>query len=219
MRIRVGFCSEETANCVTHALGLALSLIGAPVLLTLAFRHGDRATVAACAVYAASLVLLYAASTAHHTFTGRAGAAWRELLDHVCIYLLIAGTYTPVCVAAVRGGQAEWGWGLLTTVWILGSAGIAYKLARGVRRRALSLTLYVLMGWLGVVAVRPLATALPGRVLLLLLAGGVAYTAGVAFYARWIRVRYAHAIWHLHVVAGSVLHYAAVTASVRGGGV
>jgi len=198
--------SEETANTLTHALGLVLSILGAPSLVLMATRHGDAWHVATCAVYGASLIVLYAASTLYH---GARVPQWKQVLrtiDHACIYLLIAGTYTPFTLVTLRGG---WGWTLFGLVWGFALAGIGFKLFWAGRFEFLSTAMYVLMGWLALIAVRPILEVFPTGCILWLLAGGLAYTGGVAFYA-FDRKPYLHAAWHVFVLAGSACHYFAV---------
>jgi hemolysin III len=211
-RLRLAI-SEPAANWLTHGLGLVLALIGAPLLVALALRVAGGAQVAACTVYGATLILLYASSTHYHVRQYRPGDDWRLMADHICIYLLIAGTYTPFCLTTLRG---TWGWGLFTAIWALAATGIAFKLVWGMRFPRVSLALYLVMGWLAAISIAPLIRHASTAMLLLLLAGGLAYTAGTLFYARvWIgRVPYAHAVWHLAVVAGSALHYFAVRESL-----
>jgi hemolysin III len=196
---------EEAANSLVHGLGAVLAVAGLAVLAVAASRRGTAAVVG-CVVFGATLVLLYATSTLYHAVPhGRAKAALR-VLDHSAIFLLIAGTYTPFTLVSLRG---PWGWSLFGIVWGLAAAGIALRLALKRRPTALFVTLYVAMGWCVVVALRPLLAAVPGAGVALLAAGGLAYSAGVAFYL-WQRLPYHHAIWHAFVLAGSALHFAAV---------
>ena len=197
---------EEVANSVTHGLGLLASIIGAVVLVSLAALQGEGWHVASAAVYGATLVALYAASTLYHVFKGTKARDVLRLLDHCAIYLLIAGTYTPVTLVSLRGG---WGWALFGAVWALAVAGISFKVFATGRFGYLSTVAYVLMGWICVLALRPILLLLSPGAIALLLAGGVAYTVGTLFYA-WERIPYSHAVWHLFVIAGSVCHYLAI---------
>jgi hemolysin III len=199
---------EEIAHSVTHGVGAALSVAGLAVLAALAARGGDPWHVAACCVYGATLVLAYTASTLYHAIPASLPRAKRvlRLLDHSSIFLLIAGTYTPLTLVNLRG---PWGWTLFGLVWGLAAAGIVLASAAPNRLRAFRVALYLGMGWLVVVAARPMAEAVAPGGLALLVAGGLAYTGGVAFYA-WSRLRYHHAIWHGFVLAGSALHFFAV---------
>jgi hemolysin III len=201
--------SESAANSLTHALGLVLALIGAPILVTLSLRVGQPEHVTACVVYGLSLIMLYAASTHYHVRQDQPGDASRLIMDYICIYLLIAGTYTPICLTVLHGPT---GWWLFGAIWALAAIGIAFKCRCGLGYGRLSLALYLVMGWLAVFSMLPLVQRATPAALALILAGGVAYTAGTIFYARvWIgKIRYSHAVWHLAVVAGSTLHYFAV---------
>lgn len=197
---------EEVANCATHGLGLALSVVGLAALILLGLTQGDAWRLASGAVYGASLVTLYLASTLYHG--ARAPRAKRLLraFDHCCIYLLIAGTYTPFTLVSLRGA---WGWTLFGLVWGLSLAGIVFRVVCGTRFRGAAVASYVVLGWLCVVAAGPILAAVPAGALLWITAGGVAYTTGVFFFASK-RVPHGHAIWHLFVLCGSVCHYVAV---------
>jgi hemolysin III len=197
---------EELANAATHGSGLAASLAGLPPLLWVANAHGDAWQFVACGVFAASLVLLYAASTIYHVLPTSPAKRVFRVIDHVAIYVLIAGSYTPFTLGVLRGA---WGWTLFGIVWGLAAAGVLHKTLLGFRFPRLSTLMYLGMGWLAVVAIVPLARALPVTGLGLLLAGGVCYTAGVVLYVR-DHLPYRHALWHLCVLAGSICHYAAV---------
>ncbi|MBP6443464.1 MAG: hemolysin III family protein [Gemmatimonadales bacterium] len=203
---------EEVANALTHGTGLALSLVGLPILVLVAARHGDVRQVVACSIFATTLVLLYAASTAYHAVSGDRAKRALRVVDHVAIYLLIAGTYTPFVFGLLRGVLS---WTLLGVVWGLAIFGILYKTLLGFRFPRLSTALYIGMGWLAVVAVPPLARAMPPAGLAWLIAGGLCYTGGVIFYVRGHRP-YRHAVWHLFVLAGSACHYAAVLGYATG---
>jgi len=207
--LRSRLVTESAANCITHALGLILSLIGAPILVVLASRIGDAGHIAGCSVYSASLILLFTASTYYHLHEGKPGENRRLILDHICIYLLIAGTYSAFCLTSLRG---TWGWVLVTAIWALAMGGVAFKLRFGIRYERFSTALYIIMGWLAFFSLFPVVERTPDTALALLGGGGAVYTGGVCFYARrWYgRVRYSHALWHLSVVAGSALHFFAV---------
>jgi hemolysin III len=197
---------EEIANSLTHGVGLLLTIVGLVVMLVAATARGDTRVIVACAVYGITLILLYLASTLYHALAlTRARDVFRRL-DHAAIYLLIAGTYTPFTLVLLRG---PWGWSLFGISWGLAALGITAKAVLGPRWPIVSTTVYILMGWLGVVAVGPMLRHVPVGGLAWLLAGGLLYTGGVAFYA-WERVRYAHAVWHLCVLGGSACHYVAV---------
>lgn len=197
---------EELANVVTHGTGLAASLVGLPPLIWVANAHGDASQIVACSVFAASLVVLYTASTIYHVLPTSPAKHLLRVIDHVAIYLLIAGSYTPFTLGVLRGA---WGWTLFGLVWGLAGVGIFHKTILGFRFPRLSTLLYLAMGWLAVVAIGPLARALPAAGLTLLFAGGLCYTAGVALFVR-DHLPYRHTMWHLCVLAGSVCHYVAV---------
>ncbi|MBE0604156.1 MAG: hemolysin III family protein [Deltaproteobacteria bacterium] len=197
---------EEIANSVSHGAGLAASLVAAPFLVYSASLRGGAASVAGAAVFAGSMILLYLSSTLYHALRGERVKSVFRVLDHAAIFLLIAGTYTPFTLGVLRG---PWGWTLLALVWGLAFAGIALTAAGGVRYPKISMALYLAMGWLVVAAVKPMWLRMPAGGLALLAAGGIAYTAGTAFYAAK-RLRYAHFIWHLFVIAGTSCHFAAV---------
>lgn len=196
----------EVANCLTHGFGLALSLVGLVALLALALSRGEMLHAVSGGVYGASLVALYASSTLYHAARSPRAKSRMRLFDHCCIYLLIAGTYTPFTLVTLRGG---WGWTLFASVWALALAGILTRVLFGERFRAAAVASYVLMGWLAVVAAKPILALVPLGAILLIVAGGLAYTAGVFFFA-CRRVPHNHAIWHVFVLVGSVCHYLAV---------
>ena len=170
---------EEIANCVTHGVGLALSIAGFVVLVLLAWASGDAMHVASLSVYGASLVTLYAASTLYHAASGVRAKRLLQVLDHCGIYVLIAGTYTPFTLLMLRGG---WGWTLFGLAWGIALAGILFRLVFGTRYRAVAVASYVALGWLCVVAIKPMLLLIPTGALAWLVAGGVAYTSGVFFF-------------------------------------
>lgn len=200
---------EELANTLTHGLGLCLSIIGFAVLLVLASFRGSVFDVVSCVVYGSSLVILYSASTFYHGTNSPALKKRLQIVDHCCIYLLIAGSYTPFVMTI--GGTL--GRNLLAFVWIFACIGITAKLVLGARFPAISVTSYLVMGWVGVVAIEPLFRTLGVVPIALIIAGGIAYSLGVIFFA-WKSIRHHHAIFHVFVIAGSVLHYAAVVGYV-----
>lgn len=202
--------SEEVANSVTHGLGLAASVAGAAVLVALTAPGGDAWHVVSAVVYGITLVALYAASTLYHLSRRPGAKRVLRIMDHCAIYLLIAGTYTPFMLVSLRGG---WGWTLLALVWSLAVAGIIFKVFFTGRLGALSTAVYILMGWLCVIALKPMLEMVPTGALLWLLAGGLAYTAGTIFYHNR-RVPYSHAVWHLFVIGGSLCHYLAISRHV-----
>ncbi len=197
---------EELANSLTHGVGVLLAIGGLALLVTLAALRGDVWHVVACSIYGAAMVVLYSASTLYHAVSKPRAKSALQVFDHAAIFLLIAGTYTPFTLVSLRG---PWGWALFGTVWGLALVGIVIEIAFPGRWPVFSLVLYVAMGWVGVVAVKPLLSALPTGGLVLLLLGGLAYTGGIVFYV-WKRLPYGHAIWHVFVLAGTVLHFFAV---------
>ncbi len=201
---------EEIANGVTHGLGALLGVAALATMAALAAALGDVWHVVSTSVFGATLVILYVSSTLYHSIPQPRAKSVLRVLDHSAIFLLIAGTYTPFTLVTLR---ETWGWWLFGTVWGLAALGIvieATPLRRWRARSAVSMVLYVGMGWAIVAAVRPLIRALPIEALILLASGGIAYTSGIAFYAAK-RLPYAHAVWHLFVLAGSVCHILAVT--------
>jgi len=197
---------EEIAHGVTHGLGIALSIAGLAVLVAFASLRGNARHVVACSIFGATLILLYSASTLYHSIPMPRVKNALRVLDHCAIYLLIAGTYTPFTLIVLRGA---WGWTLLAVVWGLAILGILFKLKTTGRHGVLSTVLYIALGWCIVVAAGPLVHRLAPGGLVLLVLGGLSYTAGIAFYA-WRRLPYHHAVWHLFVLAGSAFHFFAV---------
>jgi hemolysin III len=207
--VRYSF-GEEVANSVTHGVGWLLSVCGLAILVTLATATGGALRVVSCAVFGATLVLLYAASTLYHALPSERAKHVFRVLDHSAIFLLIAGTYTPLSLVAVGG---PWGWSLFGAIWSLAAFGVLLNTVAHGRWRWLSITLYVVMGWLVVVAIKPLVAAIEPGALVMIVAGGLAYTLGLVFYG-WNRLPYNHAVWHLFVLTGSVLHYLAILFAV-----
>ena len=196
---------EELANALTHGFGLLLSVAGLVVLVAAASASGVR-EIASCGIYGASLVTVYTTSTLYHSSTHDETKQRLRTFDHIAIFLLIAGTYTPFVLIALRG---TWGWSLFAIVWTLAVLGVAFELTALRRFRSAMIALYIAMGWVGLIALKPLVAALPSAGLWLLFGGGVSYTFGVLFYV-WRSLRYHHAVWHLFVLGGSVLQYLAV---------
>ena len=196
----------ERLNAGTHLMGTVLAAAGIAVLVALAARSGDPWKIVSFSIYGAMLLALYALSTLYHSTRGRVKAVFRKL-DHCSIYLLIAGTYTPFTLVTLRGA---WGWSLFGVIWGLAALGIAQEawLAKGAR--IFSLVIYLLMGWLAVIAVKPLVAALTSAGFAWLAAGGLLYTAGIIFYALDEKLRHGHGVWHLFVLAGSASHYFAI---------
>jgi len=197
---------EELANTITHGLGLVLSVIGFAVLVVLASLNGDSWSMLSCVVYGTSLVVLYAASTFYHSATSLRAKKNLQVVDHCCIYLLIAGSYTPFGLVIISD---ELGRGLMAGIWGFAAVGILIKLIIRDRFPAINVISYLLMGWLGVFAVQPLFNALGMAPVILTIAGGVAYSLGVIFFP-WKSIKHHHAIFHIFILAGSIIHYAAV---------
>ena len=193
----------ERLNAWTHLVGTMLSISGASVLIPLAAMMGDPWKSVSGSIFGATLILLYSASTLYHSLRGRAKAILRKL-DHLSIYLLIAGTYTPFCLVTLRG---VWGWTLFGIVWGLALIGMLQEIRPRSEARILSLVIYAVMGWVIVIATGPLLDHLETTGLVLLAAGGLLYTGGIVFYAFDDRFRHWHGIWHLFVIGGSLLHY------------
>ena len=196
----------ERFNSISHLVGAALALAGLVVLVMFASLQGDVWKIVSFSIYGASLFLLYTLSTLYHSLRGRAKQIFRKL-DHIAIYLLIAGTYTPLTLVTLRG---NWGWMLFVIIWGLAIVGIIVDGLHKEGSRAIQMVIYLLMGWLILVAIYPLIQALPNGALMLLVLGGVSYTSGMIFYAVDERMKHAHGIWHLFVLAGSISHYLAV---------
>jgi hemolysin III len=197
---------EEMASAITHAAGAACAVAGAPYLLAASFEQGGTLPAVSAGVFVATAALLYAVSAIYHSVRpGRTKRAF-QIADHAAIYLLIAGTYTPFVLGVLRG---PWGWGLFSAVWGLAVLGIVQELFASTRPRCPTLLLYLAMGWVALVAIRPIVAHVPLAGLALLLAGGTAYTVGIVFYSIE-RVRYFHAVWHLFVLAGTAFHFFAV---------
>ena len=197
---------EELASGITHGIGLALSVVGLVALVTLSVIRGNAWHIAGCTTFGVTLVLLYTASTLYHTFHTPRLKRVLKILDHAAIYLLIAGTYTPFTLVNLRG---FWGWTLFALVWGLSVFGILWKLFHVERFQVVSTLVYVAMGWVVLIAIKPLVSAVPLAGIVWLVAGGLFYTVGISFFALK-RIPYNHAIWHVFVMAGSICHYFAV---------
>lgn len=194
----------ERFNSVTHLVGSALSIAGLSILVTLAVEHGDPWKVLSFSIYGATLVLLYCFSTIFHSVRSPRAKAILQKLDHNAIYLLIAGSYTPIALITLRG---PWGWTLFALSWCLALVGIVQELTLGRHTRRLSMILYVLMGWLVLIAIKPLTQALPAGGMAWLVAGGIVYSGGIFFYLNDEKFRHFHGIWHLFVLGGSLCHF------------
>jgi len=198
--------AEEIANGISHGVGLLLALVALPILVLAAREVGSVRFIVGVSVFGGTMILLYLASTLYHSLTHEELKKLFRLFDHTAIFLLIAGTYTPFALGVLRG---PWGWSMLAAVWTLAIVGITLKIRKRTRHSRVSIVLYVIMGWLAVVAVKPILTLVPLPGIILILAGGIAYTGGLAFFAAH-RIKYSHFIWHLFVIAGTTCHFFAV---------
>ena len=203
---RAQSCGEEIANGISHGVGFLAAVAVAPVLVVSASRRGSPAGIVGASVFAFTMMLLYITSTLYHTLAENKAKRVFHVLDHGAIFLLIAGTYTPFTLGVLRGTL---GWTLFGLVWGIALVGVVLKSIGGIRYQRLSTMLYLAMGWLVIIAAKPLWLNMPAWGLFWLVAGGVAYTAGVGFYAAK-RIRYAHFVWHLFVMAGTACHFVAV---------
>jgi hemolysin III len=204
---------EEIASALTHGLAAAVALAGGAVLITLAALYGDGWQLSAAIVFGITLLLLYVASTLYHAIQHPVAKGRLKIFDHCAIYLLIAGTYTPFTLIGLRGPV---GWWLFGAIWVLAVFGVIFKLFYTGRFKLVSTLVYIAMGWLVILAAKPVMRALDPWTFGWLLGGGVAYTLGTIFYHR-PQMKYSHAVWHMFVIAGSVCHYIAVMAQVLSG--
>ena len=198
---------EEIANSLSHGVALLTAAVGVPFLIVSAARHGSAATIVGACVFAATVVMLYFASTLYHAVPHPRAKRLLKKLDHGAIYLLIAGTYTPFTLGVLGG---PWGWTLFGLVWTLAIVGVTLKAFDHISHPVWSTGLYLVMGWLVVIAVKPMLASIATPGLVLLAAGGLCYTLGVAFFALDSRMRYGHFVWHLFVIAGTTCHFFAV---------
>jgi hemolysin III len=198
--------AEEITNSITHGIGLILAIVGLVVLLSFARAHGDAWHIVANSIYSATLVLMYMSSTLYHSIPNEAAKNVFRVIDHIAIYLLIAGTYTPFTLVSLRG---NWGWPLFGLIWGLALLGILFQATPLRKRGWVRVALYIAMGWVIMIAAQPLRSTISSNGLLLLFFGGAAYTGGVWFYAHRT-LPYAHTIWHLFVLLGSALHFFAI---------
>jgi hemolysin III len=197
---------EEIANSITHGIGILLAIAALGILTAFAGAYGDVWHVVSVSIYSTTLVLLYTASTLYHSIQNPHAKDILQVLDHSAIYLLIAGTYTPFTLVSLRG---PWGWWLFGVIWGFAVLGVVFQLSLLRRWHAVSLCLYIGMGWVVVVAIKPLIVSVATGGIVFLVLGGLAYTVGVLFYC-WEKLKFHHAIWHLFVLAGSILHFFAV---------
>lgn len=197
---------EEIANGITHGIGAMLSVAGLTVLVVLAAIYGDAWRIVSFSIYGTSLVLLYTASTLYHAIQHPDAKRIFRIMDHAAIYLLIAGTYTPITLVNMRG---PWGWSIFGFVWAVAIIGIIFKTMYTGRYDKISTAAYVLMGWICLISLKEMLVAIPPGGLAWLVAGGICYTVGVIFYA-WHKLPFNHAIWHLFVLGGSICHFFAI---------
>ena len=205
-RKRVQSIGEEIANSVSHGVGLVGALAVTPILIVVASRSAGAIGVVAASVFGATIILMYLMSTLYHALPESRAKRVFNVLDHSAIYVLIAGTYTPFTLVVLGGG---WGWSLFGVVWGLAAIGVVFKSIGRLRHPVLSTTIYIVMGWLIIVAIKPLSAQVPLWGMVWLGAGGMAYTLGVAFFAAR-GLRYSHLVWHLFVLAGTTCHFIAV---------
>jgi hemolysin III len=205
-RKRLQTVGEEIANSVSHGIGLLGALAVTPILIVVASRHGGATGIVAASVFSATMIFMYLMSTLYHALPESRAKRVFNVLDHCAIYVLIAGTYTPFTLVVLGGG---WGWAMFGVVWGLAIVGVVFKAVGRMRHPALSTTIYIVMGWLVVIAIKPLWHQLPLSGVILLGAGGIAYTLGVTFFAAR-GMRYNHLVWHLFVLTGTTCHFIAV---------
>ncbi|HEX2010745.1 MAG TPA: hemolysin III family protein [Roseateles sp.] len=201
---RVQTLGEEVANAISHGLGFLLAVASLPILTWQAARLGSTLNVVAVSVFSATMIVLYLVSMLYHAVPQGRAKLWLNRLDHAAIYLFIAGSYTPFALGVLRGG---WGWTLFGLVWAIAAVGVTAKLFNRLRHPLWSTGLYVAMGWLVVIAIEPLVTRVASAGLAWLVAGGLAYTLGAVVFLLDNRIRYAHFVWHLFVLAGSTCHF------------
>lgn len=197
---------EEIVNSLTHGLGVLFGVSASTLLVFFASQQDDLYLTIGCIIFGFTVVLLYSASTLYHSLRGEKWKRFMQVLDHVAIYLLIAGTYTPFALGPLRD---SWGWGMLAMIWALALLGSILEAARAVRSPAVSVALYLGMGWLALITYPTLSTLLPGKALVFLLIGGSSYTIGTIFFL-WNKLKFNHAIWHMFVLIGTVSHFFSV---------
>jgi hemolysin III len=197
---------EEVGNSITHGVGAALSIAALVILVVFAVLQGNPSKIVSFSIFGSSLIILYTASTLYHSFSNKTVKRYFKIFDHAAIYLLIAGTYTPFTLILLKGA---WGWTIFGIIWVLAIVGVIFKLLFIERFPKISTTIYLLMGWLILIAIKPMLESVPVGGLVWLLAGGLAYSTGVIFYV-WEKLPFNHTIWHLFVLAGSICHFFSV---------
>lgn len=195
---------EELANAISHGLGCVLAIAALPILVWQAASNGTTTNVVAASIFAGTMILLYLVSTLYHAVPEGRAKAWLNRLDHAAIYIFIAGSYTPFALGVLKGG---WGWTLFILVWTMAAAGVTVKLLNRLKHPWVSTGLYLVMGWAVVLAAGPLLDRMPAAGLAWLVAGGLSYTLGALVFLMDHKVRYAHFVWHLFVLGGSVCHF------------
>jgi hemolysin III len=198
---------EELANSISHGIGTVFALIAAPILIVTAVNAGDIYSIVGSSVFAASMIILYLSSTLYHALPNKRAKSVFQIVDHIAIFLFIAGTYTPFALGVLRGA---WGWSIFGLVWSIALAGIVMKLVFGAKYPKISTAIYLGMGWLAITAIKPLIDSVLPWGLFWIIAGGMAYTIGVIFFVLDTRLPYTHFIWHLFVLLGTVFHFIAV---------
>jgi hemolysin III len=198
---------EELANSISHGIGTVFALIAAPILIVTAFNAGDIYAIVGSSVFAASMIILYLSSTLYHALPFKRAKKAFQIVDHIAIFLFIAGTYTPFALGVLRGA---WGWTIFGLVWSMALAGIMLKLIFGAKYPKISTAIYLSMGWLAIIAIMPLIDSVLPWGLFWIIAGGAAYTIGVIFFVLDTQLPYAHFIWHLFVLLGTICHFIAV---------
>lgn len=198
--------AEEIGNATTHAMGALLSLVAITLLIIFASHQNDVLKLISSIIFGCTLFLMYMSSTLYHSIREPTLKHFFRIVDHASIYLLIAGSYTPFMLVTLRG---PWGWSMFTVVWSLAVAGVIFKLFYAHKFELLSTIIYLVMGWMSLIVVKPIYQSLPSGGLECIVAGGLCYTIGVIFYA-WERLKYGHVLWHLFVLAGSIFHFFAV---------
>lgn len=199
----INYRNEEFWNVLTHGLGAVLSFIGLFILIHKASLGSSKMEMICAVIFGLSMVILYSASTIYHAVSNEKRKLIFQKLDHLCIYILIAGTYTPIALLGLKGA---WGWSIFGSIWAMAALGFVFKFSPLRKSEKLSLILYAAMGWLIVIAIKPLITNLSSDALLYMGLGGLFYTVGIYFYANE-KIPFNHAIWHLFVLAGSAFHY------------
>lgn len=199
----IDYRNEEFWNTLTHGAGAVLSFVGFIFLLDHSFQSGNKLDIICATIFGLSMVILYTASTIYHAVSDEKRKLIYQKLDHLCIYILIAGTYTPIALLGLKG---TWGWSIFGSIWGMATLGFVFKFSPLRKSEKLSLILYAAMGWLIIVAIKPLVNNLSTEALTYMGLGGLFYTAGIYFYANE-KIPYNHAIWHLFVLAGSAFHY------------